>query len=53
VKERRFSTGDFLATIYNHLGIDAAGVTIPDFTGRPVSILPQGGTPIHELRRQA
>jgi uncharacterized protein (DUF1501 family) len=52
VQQRRFSTGDFLATIYNHLGIDAANITIPDFSGRPISILPRGGTPIPELRRQ-
>lgn len=53
VKEKRFSTGDFLATLYNHLGIDAATVSLPDFTGRPVSILPTGGSPIAELRRRA
>lgn len=52
VKERRFGTGDFLATIYNHLGIDAPGTTIPDFSGRPISLLPTGGTPIPELRGQ-
>jgi uncharacterized protein (DUF1501 family) len=49
VKDRRFSTGDFLATIYHHLGIDP-NTTIPDFSGRPTFILPQGGTPIPELR---
>src|SRR4029079_14697992 len=32
VKEKRFSTGDFLATLYNHLGIDASSITLPDFT---------------------
>ena len=53
VKERRFGTGDFLATIYSHLGIDAAQVTLPDFSGRPVPILPTGGAPVPELRGRA
>jgi hypothetical protein len=39
---------DFLATIYRHLGIDAASVHVPDATGRPVPILPEGA-PIAEL----
>ena len=47
VVERRFGAGDFLATIYRHLGIPA-DVTIPDFAGRPQFILPHG-TPIREL----
>ncbi len=46
--DRRTSPGDFLATIYHHLGIDAKNVSIPDFTGRPVPILPQG-RPVPEL----
>lgn len=51
VKERPATTGDFLATIYSHLGIDAGQITIPDFSGRPVSILPRG-RPIPELQGQ-
>jgi len=39
---------DFLATIYRHLGIDAAGIAFDDFSGRPIPILPEG-TPIAEL----
>lgn len=39
---------DFLATIYHHLGIDAARLQIADATGRPVPVLPQG-SPIPEL----
>ena len=39
---------DFIATIYRHLGIDAKLVTVPDPTGRPVPILPEG-EPIREL----
>lgn len=46
--ERRVGPGDFLATIYRHLGIDAANVAIPNFGGRPVPILPTG-EPIAEL----
>ena len=51
VVRRRFGPGDFLATVYAHLGIDAASVAIPDFSGRPVPILP-AGKPIPELRRR-
>jgi hypothetical protein len=46
--ERRLGVGDFLATVYHHLGIDPRQVVIPDFAGRPVPIL-QDGKPIPEL----
>jgi uncharacterized protein (DUF1501 family) len=52
VKDRRHSPGDFLATIYQHLGVDTQ-ITIPDFAGRPQFILPTGGEPIPELRARA
>lgn len=52
VTERPCSPGDFLATIYRHLGIDASQVAIPDFSGRPIPILPRGA-PIPELERRA
>ena len=52
VVERMCTPGDFLATIYRHLGIDAGQITIPDFSGRPNSILPRGA-PIPELARQS
>lgn len=42
--DRRVSPGDFLATLYNHLGIDAARIAVPDQSGRPIPILPQGAT---------
>jgi hypothetical protein len=42
VIERRVGPGDFLATIYRHLGIDAPNVALLNFAGRPVPILPQG-----------
>ena len=52
VVDRRCTPGDFLATIYRHLGIDAGRITIPDFGGRPVPILPRGA-PIPELLGRA
>ena len=52
VVSRVCTPGDFLATIYRHLGIDAGQITIPDFSGRPNLILPRGA-PIPELERQS
>lgn len=46
--DRRVSPGDFLATLYNHLGIDAQRYAVPDHTGRPIPIL-QRGKVISEL----
>ena len=48
--DRRVGTGDFLATIYKHLGIDYERLAIADFAGRPVPIL-NSGAPIPELQR--
>ncbi len=48
VVERRIGPQDFLATIYAHLGIDYAKVTLPDFSGRPVPIV-RDGAAISEL----
>lgn len=42
VVERRVGPQDFLATIYRHLGIDYAQVTIPDRNGRPTPIVTDG-----------
>ena len=50
VIERACWPGDFLATIYHHLGIDAAKVLINDFNGRPTAIVNEG-RPIPELAR--
>lgn len=50
VVERIAHPGDFLATIYHHLGIDAPQITLPDFSGRPNAILPRG-EPIAGLAR--
>ncbi|AGA24512.1 DUF1501 domain-containing protein [Singulisphaera acidiphila] len=42
VTDRRVGPQDFLATIYQHLGIDYASVTIPDHAGRPTPIVTNG-----------
>lgn len=48
VTERPCGPGDFLATIYHHLGIDSSKITIEDFNGRPTPIV-NHGKPIPEL----
>lgn len=48
VIERACGPGDFLATIYHHLGIDSGKVMIQDFNGRPTPIV-NDGKPIAEL----
>ncbi len=48
VVERPCGPGDFLSTIYHHLGIDSAKITIDDFNGRPTPIV-SSGKPIPEL----
>jgi uncharacterized protein (DUF1501 family) len=40
--DRRVGPGDFLATIYQHLGINFKEVAIRNFAGRPVPILDKG-----------
>ena len=50
--ERRVGPGDFLATLYRHLGIDYQRVAIPNFTGRPIPLLSEGHA-ISELARRA
>jgi len=40
--ERRVGPGDFLATIYRHLGIDYKRIAIENFAGRPIPIVSQG-----------
>jgi hypothetical protein len=47
--ERICGAGDFLATIYHHLGIDSSNVFIEDFNGRPTPIIADQGKPIPEL----
>ncbi len=50
VVERGCGPGDFLATIYHHLGIDYSKVMIHDLNGRPTAIV-NDGRPIPELSR--
>ncbi len=40
--ERRVGPGDFLATIYRHLGIDYKTAAVTNFAGRPVPIVDHG-----------
>ena len=40
--ERRVGPLDFLATLYNHLGIDGQNTAVPDLSGRPIPILARG-----------
>jgi hypothetical protein len=47
--DRRVGVGDFLATLYRHLGVDAEHGSIRGPDGRPVPLLQQGGVPIREL----
>lgn len=46
--QRICGPGDFLATIYHHLGIDSSKTLIKDFNGRPTPIVDHG-QPIPEL----
>jgi hypothetical protein len=46
--ERICGAGDFLSTIYHHLGIDSSKITINNFNGRPTPIVDHG-KPIPEL----
>jgi len=46
--ERICGSGDFLATIYHHLGIDSSRTTLNDFNGRPTRLVDEG-KPIPEL----
>lgn len=50
--ERICDAGDFLATIYHHLGIDSAKTMIRDFNGRPTPLVDHG-KPIPELISKA
>jgi hypothetical protein len=50
---RRVGVGDFLATVYRHLGVDADRAAVRDPAGRPVPLLQQGGAPIRELTATA
>jgi hypothetical protein len=51
--DRRVGVGDFLATLYRHLGVDADRAAVRDPAGRPVPLLQQGGAPIPALTASA
>ncbi|MEX1230684.1 MAG: DUF1501 domain-containing protein [Planctomycetaceae bacterium] len=46
--DQTVSRGDFLATLYRHLGVDAERIAFNNFSGRPIPIL-QEGKPIPQL----
>jgi hypothetical protein len=48
VVERRVGSGDFVTTLYHHLGIDPTGISFNNLTGRPIPIFTEGA-PIPEL----
>lgn len=48
--DRPLTPNDLWATVYRHLGIDSANQSFPDYSGRPMPILPFG-EPIGELLR--
>lgn len=50
--QRQVGRGDFLATLYTHLGIQPDKIAFRDFSGRPIPIL-QEGMPINELTRHS
>ena len=49
--ERIVGRGDFVATLYRHLGVDFSHTAFPDYAGRPVPIMLSDGAPIPELVR--
>ncbi len=49
VTQRRVGRGDFLATLYRHLGVDFESVSFEDHSGRPVPLMHSPGKPIPEL----
>lgn len=51
VIEGHCNPDDFLATIYQHLGIDSSSVFIEDFNGRPTPIV-NHGKPVQALARK-
>ena len=50
---RRTGARDFMATLYHHLGVDAANGFMEDFQGNPVPIMPSPGKPVLELMGKA
>jgi hypothetical protein len=51
--ERIVGRGDFIATLYRHLGVDFERTSFQDYSGRPIPIMLSDGKPIPELSRSA
>ena len=49
--ERIVGRGDFMATLYQHLGVDYEGTSFPNYSGRPIPLMLSAGKPIPELSR--
>ena len=49
--ERPVRFGEVFATLYHNLGLDVTHETIPDLTGRPQFLVPDGCMPMRELIR--
>jgi hypothetical protein len=47
--ERPVKFGEVFATLYQNLGLDVSKVTVPDLTGRPQFLVPDGCMPMKEL----
>ena len=47
--ERPVLFGEIVATLYHNLGIDISKITLPDLTGRPQFLVPDGCQPMKEL----
>src|SRR5438876_12426505 len=47
--ERPVTFGEVFATLYHNLGIDVNKVTVPDLSGRPNYLVPDGAQPMREL----
>jgi hypothetical protein len=47
--ERPVTFGEVFATLYHNLGIDVNKVTVPDLSGRPNFLVPDGAQPIREV----
>ena len=47
--DRIVGRGDFVATLYRHLGVDFQNTVFPDFSGRPIPVMLSDGKPVPEL----
>jgi len=47
--ERPVKFGEVFATLYHALGVDVNKVTLPDLTGRPQYLVPDGCQPMREM----